>query len=223
MKKTLKFFPLASMLMLTSLSQVAQAEIILDATGNNTLATAQDISSSFSSTATPSGFELITNGLDWVSIGAGAGNDIDDGNGYNDYFSFSVEANAKAYFEFDNFNFANFMDPDAGPTFELFDATDSKIAFDYFGAEIEGFVFENEFGDGDSNFLSYTFATAGTYTFGTTGACDFICEGSSQGDSYTLNIAVDGLAGQSVPEPSTMAIFSLAFLGLGFRKYKSSK
>ena len=229
MKNSLKIISLASLFMLTSLNQVAQASVISDATGNNTIVTAQDLNSAFSSTATPAGFSPLTNGLDWTTISALSGTDIDDGNGFNDYFSFTVEANATAYFDFDNFFFAHtgFVPQGGAPILEIFNASSSDSIASY-SDNWSNIGFTTGDRDTDSKFLSYNFASAGTYTFGATGSCDFDCLAQSQGDSYTLNVAVDGLAGVSVPsvpvpEPSTIAVFTLALLGLGVRKYKMSK
>ena len=167
---------------------------------------------------------MIPPSLDWVSISA-SGTDVDAGmNGFNDYFSFTVDAGAVAFFDFDNAVFNNGVN---GAKSELFDAMGSGIAYDSNGwdAPTTGFVITS--GDMDSNILSYNFASAGTYTFGLTGTCDFGCGPTSVGDSYTLNIAVAGLSpvspGSSVPEPSTLAIFSFALFGFGVRKYKARK
>jgi len=204
-----------------SLSCVASASIISEMEPNNPLGSAQNIDAYFStdfnadvqnSTSTP-----------WVSI-------LGTGDGTYDYYSFTVEAGATAWFDID-------YGRDSGGSMDteiaLWDSSGNYLAENDDGGAWNGGSFDAGTIHGYDSYMEFaSFATSGTYIIG---VAEFPSGGLTggwggnlpdQGDTYTLQVSIEGhpTAAAPVPEPATMLLFGTGLsclAAMGRRRKKS--
>ena len=197
-------------LILATASQTASATIIVDTTGNGSVATALEIDTLFSTSLNLDVYDSIN--TPWVSIVRDGTQDNDT----QDYFSFTANAGDVAHFDFDYSNdFRTALYDDSATPVAINDPFNPSFGFDLNTLDpiaVDNVPFFSP------NLLSYTFATTGTYTFGVEGSCGFGCGAQiDPGAGYTLNISVER-APTDVPEPTSLSILALGLLGFAGRK-----
>lgn len=202
-----KYFALAAFGLLASAS-VATATEVLEVNPNNTLATAQNLDSSFSTEANAN----ITNSTTSPHATAIGGNNYED---EFDYYSFTVgTAGSVGIFDID---FASIGVTNSFDAFlRVLDGNGNSLAQNDDAVDpSEGSGAAGQFTL--DSYISYAFATPGTY-YARVGNC---CEGARNGN-YQLNVSLDNAVTSAVPEPATwaMMIGGFGMVGGAMRRRK---
>ena len=184
-----------------SLSQ-ANAALISEIEPNNSIATAQNIDSYFTTEYNTDIFNSTTN--PWVSISG-------TGNGTYDYYSFTSLAGSSFVFDID---YGKYQGGSIDTEIFLFDASGN-----YLVGNDDGGVYDSGTTHPWDALLEYTFTNAGTYIIG---VGEFDSEGiyggisgnaADYGDTYTLQVSRDFHITTPTPEPSTYLLLGIGLFG----------
>jgi hypothetical protein len=221
MKKLLGF--LCALILVFGMAGIASALPILESEPNNTLATAQNIDSSFSLGANLD--IAYSETIPWVSISTTGDNSYD-------YYSFTVMGtDVLGIFDIDyGWDLGGSIDTELG----LWDSAGNVLV-----SNDDHWPYTDGAGgsvNGNDAYIAYTFASPGTYIIGVArhyasahsrgwSHCSDTPDG---GDTYTLQVSISGhgTGTAPVPEPSTILLVGtglIGIIGFGGRKRLNKK
>jgi hypothetical protein len=206
LRRTMVALPLAAAAMVATPS-VASAQTVIEAEGNGTLASAQNLDGLFATASNP----FVTNSATTPHVSIQGG----EAESQFDFYKFSVNTVGAT----------GIFDVDFGFRYEMEKYFDSELSLlDSGGAVLFSNDDSNSIDPGSEDafgldsFINYTFTSVGTYVL-RVGQYNGTPGGSANNESYQLQVSLDN-AVSAVPEASTwaMMLFGFGFMGFAMRR-----